>query len=319
MLKNAKRFIRVNGRIIPIYKKKELYKPKVPYKKKSDLKVSKYKTDQGHMYWLEKKGQRIGVANVSPAGSPNVKDLENIEIGKGFQGKGYGKEFYKKIFAQEKLAGTKYIRGDIQNPAALNIRSRYNTKFLLREKNGMEPTKIVNYSEAAAGLHRQKKINATHDVLATTKLDYPTTKPDPIIKTYEKLKKTRAKPQRKITSRKIARSQFLRGEPVRRLWGQRGVGNVYQTKTMNIGKNRIEVKPPSNLRDFTRTLDQIIDSMNKTKGKRFIHIRLPKWDTYHNHNVVKSLQQYPYAKKVKLDPYREGKIIIDSKNYRKAF
>ena len=125
---------------------------------------------------------------------------------------------------------------------------------------------------------------------------------------------------RRITSRKIARSQFLRGEPVRRLWGQRGVNNVYQTKTINIGKNRIEVKPPNNLRDFTQTLDQIITSMNKTKNKRFIHIDLPKYDSGKNFKVDKTLQGHGYAKKIKWkDIYRNGKIIIDSKHYRKVY
>jgi len=137
---------------------------------------------------------------------------------------------------------------------------------------------------------------------------------------YERWKERKIVPTRKITSRKIARSQFLRGEPVRRLWGQRGVGNIYQTKTMNIGKRRIEVKPPNNLRDFNMTLDQIITSINKTKDKRFIHIRLPKYDTGKNHKIIKSLQKYPYAKKVKWDDvWGEGKIIIDAKNYRRSY
>ena len=95
---------------------------------------------------------------------------------------------------------------------------------------------------------------------------------------------------------------------MRRLWGQRGVGNIYQTKTMNIGKRRIEVKPPQDLRDFNRTLDQIITSLNKTKGKRFIHIRLPRYDTSKNTKIIKALQKYPYAKKVKWDDlFGEGK------------
>ena len=113
---------------------------------------------------------------------------------------------------------------------------------------------------------------------------------------YERWKERKIVPTRKITSRKIARSQFLRGEPVRRLWGQRGVGNIYKTKTMNIGKRRIEVKPPQDLRDFNRTLDQIITSLNKTKGKRFIHIRLPRYDTSKNTKIIKALQKYPMPK-----------------------
>ena len=104
-------------------------------------------------------------------------EVAKTEIGHDFRGRGFGKEMYEKVFAQERLRGAKFARGDIRSPAANSIRGDYDSKWLLKTENynGIPDSKKLDFYDAQdyakdIGKKGTWYNDTNHELLVTTNL-----------------------------------------------------------------------------------------------------------------------------------------------------
>ena len=208
------------------------------------------------------------------------KKLNKLHLVSELRSQGYGKEMYEQVLWAEKQRRTRFIRGNLLSESAANIRSKYNTKFMIKDQNGIDPIRIINSSEAFKAINN-KKPSSTYDVLTTTKIDQLVKKPEAlkIKKRFEYTPENKRnpkipRPSGEITSRKIYLKKYRRGKPVRRTWDHFNGYPDYRAITTASGNDGYFLTTPHSPKYFEKTLDRIIYSLNKTKNKKYLRMEL---------------------------------------------